>query len=174
MKKILSLLVLAATFSLVGCDVQPQEDTADARMNAKHEQLAQEAVRQVGIPAIKNFNRKKTFKAIIEAVDDDKLINYAYLESMQGRLVYIGRCQGYAISASMQFTNPMKAETWTRGTDGVTALALPQADPDGLYSPSSQDGSWLMLIDPETNEPRAAYFESKVNVLPFKTPNAIY
>jgi hypothetical protein len=166
MKKMLLVLTLLGGAILTGCD-ESHTETADDRMNQKQEQMAQEANRQTGMPAIKNFQRKKTLKAIIEAVDDDKLINYAYLQAeMTGKLVYIGRCQGYAISASTQYTNPLKAETWTY--QGITAVTLPQADPDGLFSPASQDGSWLMMIDPETNEPRATYFEPKIVVSPFK------
>lgn len=165
MKRMIAMAIFAATL-LVGCN--EQEQTADDRMNQQQEQMSSEGNRIVGgLPNVKNFFRKKTVKAIIEAVDNDKLINYAYMMAEgTGKLVYLGRCQGYAISSSTQYTNPQKAETYS-GRGSWSIVTLPQADPDGLFSPSSAEGSWLLLIDPATNEPKATYFEPRLIVSPF-------
>ena len=166
MKNLIGIALIGAmSFALGACDDRP---SADDDMNSKQEQLAQEANRQTGVPAIKNFNRKKTLKTIIEAVDNDKTINYAYLFAENtGKLVFIGKCQGYGIPASTQYSNPQKPITYHTIHGQYDAMALPQADPDGLFSPGSADGTWLMLINPETKEPVATYFEPKIVVSPF-------
>jgi hypothetical protein len=166
MKKILAALLFACSLSLVGCDDTPPN--ADQVMNQKQEQLSAEANRQTGLPAIKNFNRKKTLKAILEAIDNDKLVNYAYMEAeYSGKLIYLGRCQGYAIPGGTQYTNPQKPEVYRYTGAEYSVVTLPQADPDGLFSPASAEGSWLMLIDPADNTPKATYFEPRVVVSPF-------
>ena len=45
--------------------------------------------------------------------------------------------------------------------------ALPQADPNGLFMPASAEGTWLMLINPKTNQPSPVYIEPRVTVSPF-------
>jgi hypothetical protein len=44
---------------------------------------------------------------------------------------------------------------------------LPQADPNGLFMPTSSSATWLMMIDPKTNKPRPVYVEPEIVVSPF-------
>ena len=66
---------------------------------------------------------------------------------------------------AMQFTNPMKVDR-----NSSTYLAIPQADPDGLFSPSSAEGSWVMMLDPEKKRAMPVYTEPRVVTLTFKLP----
>jgi hypothetical protein len=43
---------------------------------------------------------------------------------------------------------------------------LPQAEPNGLFMPSSAEGTWLMLLDSK-NEPHPVYIEPRIIVSPF-------
>jgi len=132
----------------------------------------QEAQAQTGMPAIKNFREKKILKAIYEMRDQENLTTYTYTIAEQtGKLVFVGESIGFAIPAATQFTNPqMIAE---RGHQSGYAV-LPQADPNGLYSPASAEGSWVLMVDPESGKPRPVYFEPRVVVSPFKLKNAVY
>ena len=108
-------------------------------------------------------------KMILEQRDREDLICYAYLQSeMTGKLIYIGRCMGYGLPYATQYTNPMKIihfnDNLYAGTEPAT---MPQADPNGLFSPSSAEGTWLMMLD-EKDQPRVCYFEPKIVVSPFK------
>ena len=141
----------------IGCDMQ---ESSDQQMNRQQEKLAKEAVSELGLPAIKNFTEKRFMKMIIELRDQPNLINYAYLfAENSGQLVFIGKCVGYGIPYATQYTNP-EVETYQGNTK-------PQADPNGLFSPASADGTWLMLIDPQTNKPKVVYIEPKILVSPF-------
>ena len=169
MKKTLWTLLLFATIAAItACDMNTTQ-SSDEKLNQKQEQLMDEATRQVGMPAIKNFQERKLMKMIIELRDQENIINYAYLwNEMNGKLVFIGKCVGYGLPYATQFTNPQKFMTPPDHYNGYQSVPMPQADPNGLFMPSSAEGTWIMLIDPSTNEPHPVYIEPKVIVSPFK------
>ena len=117
------------------------------------------------ISAITNFQERKLAKMIFELRDREDLLCYAYsVSKMQGKLVFIGRCIGYGLPYSTQYTNP---EVIARCSSAGYAV-IPQADPNGLFMPSGLSATWLMMIDPETGEPRPVYLEPEIVVSPFK------
>jgi hypothetical protein len=161
MKKYL-LTILAATF-LFGC----MEDGSDQKLGAQQENLMNEATRQVGMPAIVNFQERKLLKQILELRDQEHLICYAYImPEMTGKLVFIGKCLGYGIPYATQYTNPQK-QVYPGYHDGSI---LPQADPNGLFMPDNAEGTWLMLLDKQGN-PHPVYIEPRVIVSPFPLEN---
>lgn len=156
---ILSLLV---TVSLASCEFK---DSSDKLIAQQQEKMMAEATAQVGMPAIKNFQEKKIAKMIFELRDKEDLVCYAYIvNQMSGQLVFIGKCMGYGLPYSTQYTNPMKTHSSYQGGYEI----LPQADPNGLFMPEGLSATWLMMIDPETNEPRPVYLEPEIVVSPFK------
>ena len=164
MKKVVyvfSLLILS--FILQSCDIQPNSDQIQRE---QQEKILQEGTRELGMPAIKNFQEKKTLKWIFELRDDAKILNYAYAFSeVTGKFSYIGKCIGFPIPYCTQYTNPQKLI--------YSTAALPQADPNGLFAPSSADGTWILLVNPKTGEPKPMYMEPKVTVVPFPLPDNI-
>jgi len=161
MKKIIVMFLLL--FVLFGC--VDSAGTADDEQAKQTETLMTEANRQIGMPNIINYQQKKLMKMIYELCDKEDLICYAYLFSeYTGKLIYIGKCIGYGIPFSAQFSNPEvlkeSHEYW--------GMTLPQAEPNGLFMPTSSSATWLIMVDPETNEPRPVYFEPVIVVSPFK------
>jgi hypothetical protein len=170
MKKVMYLFVTLCLMTLLmsnsGCD----ENSSDAIQRQQQEKILQEGTRELGMPAIKNFQEKKTLKWIFELRDDAKILNYAYCFSeVTGKFSYIGRCIGFPIPYCTQYTNPQKP-AWPGYHDSYT---LPQADPNGLFSPASADGTWILLVDPKTGDPHPMYMEPKVTVVPFPLPDNI-
>jgi len=160
MKIILSLIAIMCIAT--GCI---PEDSADAKQAAQTEKAMQEANAQIGMPAIVNFQERKLAKMIFELRDQEDLTTYAYIvNKMTGRLIYVGRCVGYGLPYSVQFTNPERI-AWTSSQGG--AATLPQPDPNGLFMPSGLSATWLMMIDPKTKSPRPVYFEPEIVVSPF-------
>lgn len=155
--------MLMTMFLLSSCgEIQKN---SNEEMSRKQEQLMSEANRQLGMPAITNFQERKLAKMIFELRDREDLICYAYLVNhMTGKLVFIGKCVGYGLPYSTQYTNPMKTESSYQGGYEI----LPQADPNGLFMPEGLSATWLMMIDPETEEPRPVYLEPEIIVSPFK------
>ena len=128
-----------------------------------------EAERQVGMPNIKNFQERKLAKMIFELRDQEDLICYAYMKNeYTGKFVFIGKCLGYGLPYSVQFTNPEKEIE-----NGATGIAtIPQPDPNGLFMPSGLSATWLMLLD-EKNVARPCYIEPALTVTPFPLPKSV-
>lgn len=162
----LSLVVIGLLFTLTGC-VQDTVDTADDKQREATTELMQEAERQVGMPAIANFQERKLMKMIMEQRDKEKLTTYAYITNLEGKLVYIGQCVGYGLPYSVQFTNPQKFQRdWSRGH--LSTYTIPQPDPNGLFMPEGLSATWLMMLDEETGEVHPVYVEPQIIVSPFK------
>lgn len=171
---VVALLVIM----IAGCERRP---TSDAIQQDRQEKILQEGAAQVGMPAINNFRELKIMKDIYELRDQNGLVTYTYLENMVptivpghtalgGKLTYVGESIGYGIPAATQFTNPQKFERHYFGnpTGHYEYGIIPQADPNGLFSPSSAEGSWVMMLDKKSGKALPQYFEPRVVVTTFK------
>lgn len=135
-----------------------------------------ESNRQIGLPAIINNQEKKIMKQIYELRDQENLVCYAYLFNKDSGKVgqFLGKCIGYGLPYSTQFSNPMKVVDPERVAghskyQGEGAfLSMPQPEPNGLFMPEGLSATWLLLINPETKEPRPVYVEPEIIVSPFK------
>jgi hypothetical protein len=160
MKTIASVATIAVLgLSLTGCIEQSSDDA----QRAQQERILQEGTAQTGMPAIKNFRERKLMKQIIEMRDQDGLVTYTYtVPETTGRPVFLCNSIGYGLPASTQYTNPQRYER-------INSVTLPQADPNGLFSPSSAEGTWVMCTDPDgSGKTRPVYVEPRVIVSPFK------
>jgi hypothetical protein len=164
MKRILPLIAIGLIgVSLTACaDYVPNSDETQRQ---DQERILKEGTQQTGMPAIKNFRERKLMKQIIEMRDQDGLVTYTYTTGIDGRPVFLCNSIGYGLPAATQYTNPQKTEY--SGSTGVTTL--PQADPNGLFSPDSAEGTWVMCSDPSgSGKTRPVYVEPRVIVSPFK------
>lgn len=167
MKKVIlnsSLLIMGMVFmSNSGCESTPSADQEQAKAT---KQALLEANHQIGMPAIVNFQERKLFKQILELRDQEKLITYCYLmNEMNGKVgQFLGKGIGYGIPAATQFTNPNKRD-WSSSQGGVGYL--PQADPNGLFMPTTTSATWYMLLDGKGN-PHPVYIEPLIIVSPIK------
>jgi len=166
-KQILGVLVLTALF-ITSCG--KKTETSDSVLNKKTEILLNEANRQIGIPAIVNFQEKKNLKWIYELCDQEDMICHAYLfNKMTGKVgQYLGKCIGYGIPYSTQFSNPEKRVDYKVNGYGEYDYNIPQSEPNGLFKPEGLSATWLIMIDPNTNKPRPVYVEPEIIVSPFK------
>lgn len=162
-------IILSIMFVFTSCVDMKQ--SSEAKASHKQEQLMLEAESQIGMPAITNFQEKKIAKMIFELRDRSDLVCYAYIVNhMTGNLVFIGKCIGYGLPYSTQYTNPEKlVDRYGRSIDNhnYDAYNLPQADPNGLFMPQGLSATWLMMINPKTNEPTPIYVEPELIVSPF-------
>jgi len=163
-KKILYVVIAVMLLGFIqGCGVgnEPGSDKIQAK---KTEALTSESQRQVGMPNIVNFQERKLAKMIFELRDKENLICYAYIKSdYLGKLMFIGKCIGYGLPYSVQYTNPMRITKHY----GDGRLTIPQADPNSLFMPPGLSATWLQMIDPKTGKARAVYIEPEIVVSPF-------
>ena len=156
-----NLLILVIGLVIFGCEVTPTADDIQRKATAR---AMKEADAQIGMPAIVNFQERKLAKMIFELRDKEDLLTYAYIVSWEGKLIYLGRCIGFGLPYSVQYTNPERSEYHTNGG----TVTLPQADPNGLFMPEGLSATWLMMYDAKTGDTRPVYVEPPIIVSPFK------
>lgn len=156
----LAIIILLSSGS---CETKPSADKIQAEQT---EQQLLEANKQIGMPSIVNYQERKLFKQILELRDSENLITYTYLANeLKGSVgQFLGKSIGYGIPAATQFTNPEKRD-WSASQGGVGYL--PQADPNGLFMPTSTSATWIMLLD-EKGKPHPVYIEPLIIVSPIK------
>lgn len=187
MKRMVYVMVVLISLALVACGGKP---TSSDLQRDRQERMVNEGVQEVGVPSIKNFRELKLAKDIYEMRDQTGLVTYSYLENLNsvlvsghtalgGKLTFLCDSIGYPLPYSTQFTAPEtmqryylprregggnnSGETW-----GVERL--PQAEPNGLFSPSSAEGTWVLCKDPNGKDVRPVYTEPRVIVAQFKFP----
>lgn len=173
MKKFFIALILAlvSLFALSGCFSEKSlENSSDTDTQVQQERMMKEANAQTGLPAITNFKEKKMLKMLYELRDREDLVCYAYLvNEINGEVgQYLGQCIGYGLPASTQYSNPEKVAASDRWQSSRNWLTMPQAEPNGLFMPEGLSATWLMMVDPETGDPRPVYIEPAIIVSPFK------
>jgi hypothetical protein len=166
MKKILCLVFGLLIF--ISCNGM---DSSDDKQQAQQEVILSEATSQVGMPGIKNFRERKLLKDIYELRDQSGLVTYTYLwNEFNGKKVFFCNSVGYGIPYATQFTNPMKVIKFNNSGyyAGQNPSTIPQADPNGLFSPSNAEGTWVMCKNPNGNDVKPVYVEPRIIVSPFK------
>jgi hypothetical protein len=159
-------VVLAATIMLTACDGQPAQPNSDQVQRQQQEQLSLQAAQSVGMPAIVNFNEKRQLKEIFE-LRDAAISTVTYTQDMNGKLHKLCDSVGFGIPYATQFTNPSRTERHGSQYDGGNVV-LPQADPNGLFSPAAADGTWVLCVNPKTGKAAPLYVEPHVIVSPFE------
>jgi hypothetical protein len=157
MKKVLLTLSLVTLLVFTGCT---ETTNSDSVLQQQTEQSMQEMNRQIGMPAIINFQERKLAKLIFELRDREDFLTNTYFINLEGDLVFFCRSIGYGLPYSVQYTNPQK-----RSGNYESSLALPQADPNGLFMPEGLSATWVMCLD-KNNEARPVYVEPTIIVSP--------
>ena len=155
MKRLLLATAVLSIFVLSACD-----ETSTGKERRVQEELSKQGVETVGFPAIVNFAEKRMMKDIIE-LRDQNVATTVYITDMNGRLHKVCNAVGYGLPYATQYTNPMRISG-----DGHGYVTLPQADPNGLYSPASADGTWVLCVDTKSGKPKPVYIEPRVIVSP--------
>lgn len=174
MKKIVICIIALVSMLACLCGCEEVSSSSTREEAVYQEQVMQQAADEVGMPEITEFYEKKLAKEIFELRDDSSLVCYAYTKSdMTGKYVYLGRCMGYGLPYSTQYTNPQKYIDDPNGSREAGSVVIEQADPNGLYSPEGLSATWLWLIDEETGEANITYAEPEIMVSQEKLPARI-
>ena len=176
--KLIALAALAASCAaLTGCqyDETTGTRTADQKAAVQQEDLAERAQTEVGIYQPTNFVRKRLANRIAQMLDTPSLVTVSYAQGLDGRLRCIGHTIGFPLPGATQTTAPthfvVKPHTVHPYVPRDYEQA-PQAEPDQLFSPSSMDATWILLIN-EKGIAEPAYFEGHVQTfLPQNKPDS--
>lgn len=138
--------------------------SADEQTQDRQEHMQQQQVAQTGLPGITNFTEAKLVKHLYE-LRDQKILTYTYVPDMNGKLWHLCNSIGYGLPYGVQFSNPEKVTSY----HSSNYLTLPQAEPNGLYMPSTAEGTWVTCINPnKPSDIAPVYVESRVITSPFK------
>jgi len=141
-------------------------DNSDDIANQQQERLSKQSVESVGLPAIVNFQEKRVLKDILELRDTPNLVTYTYITDLNGHLHKVCDSIGYGVPYATQYTNPQRIapaeELISSGN-----ITVPQADPNGLFSPASADGTWVLCKVPGKDDVKPVYIEPRILTSPF-------
>jgi hypothetical protein len=158
------IVAVASVFALSACVEMPPQ-SSDQLQNKKQEEISKQAIQSVGLPSIVNFQEKRVYKDIYELRDRPNLVTYTYIVDMNGGLHKVCDSIGFGISESTQYTNPEKLVSLR--IDGIDRIPMPQADPNGLFSSPSSNGTWVMCKVPGKDEVQPIRAEPNVITSPF-------
>lgn len=175
MKKIIIVMLILASFT--SCNNKDNGNKVDIEQRQKQQENQKVMRDKVGDPDIKNYEEAKTYKEILEDRDNPKLICHWYTyNDMNGKLIYQGRCKGYGIPYSTQFSNPERPIDYEDelGEDLYEEPVgnLPQAEPNGLFMPTSSSATWVLAIK-DDNTISVEYVEPTIVVSKTKKPKRL-
>lgn len=168
--------ILLSIFSLVLLTACQEDKSGSSRETIATLQNQEQAAIIVGMPAIKNFTEKRLAKDIYELRDQPNIVTYTYTTDWNGKLhsVCPTTSIGMPIPYAAQYTAPKTSRVvYPVYPDGTQSSSLQhvydadQPEPNGLYMPSSADGTWVVCLSPDGMKALPVYIEDKVRTLPF-------
>lgn len=159
------MISLAAMITLSGCDMNPAPPSSDQVQRHAQEQLSAQSNATVGMPSIVNFQEKRILKDILEK-RDQSITTITYTQDLNAGLHKLCDSVGFGISAATQYTNPQRLASG-ENSRGYALVTIPQADPNGLFSPASTEGTWVMCKDPNSDKVAPVYAEPRIIVSTF-------
>jgi len=167
MKKLTLAFAVIFTLALAGCEEQsPRPVPADVQQRQQQEQISQQGNAVVGMPAITRFAEKKMMRDILE-MRDKMVPTTTYTLDMNGKLHKLCDSLGFGLPGATQYTNPAKIDWRGDSTHGYASGVIPQADPNGLFSPSSDEGTYVMCKDPHSDKIAPVRMEPRTIISPF-------
>lgn len=174
---ILSVLLIA--FILIGCDDTPSQDKELRKQEtAAINDLQQRKNSVVDIPNLTDFRPADMFARTME--EQDKGVQaYAYMLSPYSeKFFFVCVAAAFPYPGGTQFTAPSITKTLDDGT-GVAGWTVPQADPNGLYTPETAAATILPCwanehdVNNTGNKFESTYFEDNIVVLPGPLPASL-
>ncbi len=179
-------IIALSGLALSACSGRATQSNDSKIAQQQEEQLA-EGDAQVPPPAIRNWNEKRLFKAVMERRDVANLTTWTYTKNMDGKYTFVCESIGYGIPYNTRANNPQHYEfvstrsgaTWTgnnyyRDDQGRVIFGehtiMAQPEPNGLFIPDSAHGTWNTCKDPVTGKPDITYQEEDVAVFPYRLP----
>lgn len=160
------ILIISLLFILSSCGELNMQPTGDEIQSQQTRDAQSEALREVGAPNIVNFQELRLAKMITELRDQENILTYTYIVNLNGELIFMGESIGFGLPYSVQTTNPMRVYH-EEGVNGRSATFIPQPEPNMLFMPEGLSATWIMLINPVTDEAQPVYIESEILVSPF-------
>lgn len=163
-------LILGYLTPVVAALVVSCTENSDEITSKRQENILMQSTQKIGMPAIKNFRELRMANRILEE-RDQTLMTWTYLWSDYHRcFTFIETSVAYPLPYATQRTSPQKVYRWAGGH----YLSMPQADPNGLFSPSSAEGTFIEMNNPtKVNQTGLAYSEPRISTFPYELPERL-
>ena len=158
----LILLFFVSFSALTGCE-EGRPQSVESRQAAQTRAALAEADAQFGMPAVRNFREKKIMKELYE-LRDRSIQTYTYVKNVDGTLIEVCPSIGFGLPYATQYSSPEQHIERSRGGSWY-GYEAPQAEPNGLYMPSSAEATWIIC---STEGISAIYVEERVLVSTFQ------
>src|SRR5271165_2864380 len=142
-----------------GCDAPAPQ--ADQQQQAQQEQMSLQSNAEIGMPGITNYEEKRIMRRLYE-MRDKNIATYTYMVDMNGNLHHVCDSMGYGLPYATQFSNAEK-----RIGGEQYGYNLPQSEPNGLFMPTSAEGTWVICAS-NSGQFTPMYLEPRVIVSPFR------
>lgn len=148
------LLVLVLAFVLAAC----------APSVSQVEQSQQEGgnlaiVQNQPVPDLGGYSFERQILIETYLARNNTISTFAYMISMDGKIIEICPSIGYPIPYSTRLTNPVKVE--------YSSLAIPNAEPNSLYPPSDAAATLVQCVNPDGSV-SPIYIEWYVLAFPYR------
>jgi hypothetical protein len=153
-------LIVLLTGAQGGCD--------DSKSAAENERAAQDTqmqqfLRNQPVPSF-DWSLERHMLIQIYIARQKATNTFSVVQSeYTGKVLWQCDSIGFPLPYGTQLTNPLAAEwRWRSGGDYASAV-IEQQEPNGLFSPSSAEGTWVPCVD-EKGKITPVYEERKVSV----------
>lgn len=158
MNRVFFLLLAGAAILAIACE------TADTREERNTVQRQKEQFRKSHPAPFFEWSLESHLMTKLYQARNSAVSTWSYVwDPFRGKISWECPSIGFPIPGGTQLTNP---EQWVRGgTSGTSIVVLPQAEPNGLFSPQTAMGTYVMCVNPDgTVSP--AYVEDNVRTFP--------
>ena len=148
MKHLLGVLICTPLL-LASCKEQQQESTA-AQLEQESQNLQmQQFLKNQPIPSF-DWSLERHVAIQLYIARQKATNTWSVVQSpLTGKVLWQCASIGYPIPYATQLTNPLQAvgKDSCGGQCAVAMTSIAQQEPNGLFSPSSAEGTWVMCVD---------------------------
>lgn len=156
MKKVLFILLIS--FLLFGCEAS-QTDIEQAQQGDAVKSITQNQP----IPDLGGYSFERQVVIETYLARNNTVSTYAYMITMDGKMLEICASIGYPIPYSTQLTNPQVLTWQTTSINGVVA----NPEPNGLYPPDNAAATLVQCVN-EDGSVSPVYIEWYVLAFPYR------
>jgi len=157
MKKILVVLFVLMVFVLTSCGT----DTSDIEQGQQREAVNSIITNQP-IPNLGGYSFERQIVIETYLARNNIIATYAYMISMDGKIIEICPSIGYPIPYSTQLTNPERTMN-----DYIEGSVIANAEPNGLYPPGDAAATLVQCVQSDGSV-SPVYIEWYVLAFPYR------
>jgi hypothetical protein len=165
-KTVIAILVICSLI-LAACDGGNNPVVQSEVQDSQRVQSQQQIYQSVQPVPVFDYSQDRDVLIQIYRAKNETVITHTIVTAYgTGGLIFQCPSIGYAIPADTSLTNPVQMQTQTRRGDGIAAVTIEQAEPNGLFSSDNTDGTYILCVM-DNGAISPVYTEMKVTTFPF-------